>query len=499
MSFRYSTIFPRWPWAVGGLLSLLGLATGSHAQTTTLYNAAGNSFYQNGDIYNTGTVQNAGTYVPATGTLLVVGGNFLNSGTISISPAAATVKLLESVATTSHTLTLGSQTLPNLVLDVPAGTTMGSNGAISGTLSLLNGHLITSPAAATDYVLTLGAAATLVGETNAHYVKGRVAQARSLSGNSAVDFGNMGFSLNPAGNSFPLTVERRAGLTRAGVSFGVNPNVTTSQGIDRVWALSSPTVSVSAATMTLAWLSADDHGLTFSGANAQVWRSDNGGSTWVKQGAVQNGSSRLVSVAITNLNALYTVSTTAAPLPVELLLFTATKKAEDGLLNWKTASEKNSAYFDVQASADGRAWQTLDRITATGNSTTQQSYQYLDRTIARYGVPVVYYRLRQVDLDGTAQFSPLVTLSPDALAWQVTAYPNPYETDLTAQLLTSEAGPVTLTVLDAAGRVVLRREQSVTPGRQVIILDEARSLAMGTYMLQVRQNGHTGTVRIVRK
>lgn len=196
---------------------------------------------------------------------------------------------------------------------------------------------------------------------------------------------------------------------------------------------------------------------------------------------------------------LATTSTSGTtPLPVELAAFTATKQAENGLLSWTTASEKNSAYFEVQASADGRQWQPIGRREAAGSSTAARSYSLLDQGIARYGAPLVYYRLRQVDADGTASFSPLRTLAPPAAAWAVTAYPNPFAQELSAEIKSPESSPLTLELYDAAGRRVLHRQVAGSAGQQLVDL-RAAALPTGSYVLHVRQGRHVGTVRLTKE
>ncbi|MGI4873913.1 MAG: T9SS type A sorting domain-containing protein [Janthinobacterium lividum] len=190
---------------------------------------------------------------------------------------------------------------------------------------------------------------------------------------------------------------------------------------------------------------------------------------------------------------------TATTLPVQLTAFTAVKKAADGLLSWTTASEANSAYFEVQASPDGSTWQVLGQVAAAGSSSTVRTYSFLDQAIARYGVPLVYYRLRQVDQDGTSAFSPVRTLAPDALAWAISAYPNPSAGELSVQLTTGETGPVKVSVYDVRGTVLLQSELAGSLGTQLLELPGASALAAGTYLLRVQQGAHTSTVRFSRE
>ena len=484
-----------WP----GAASLVGLlaAHPGHAQAT-LNNPAGSTFNQVGSLYNAGTVRNAGTYLPTSGTLLVAGGDFINTGTIGTGLAAGTVKLVETAPGTGHTLALGGAALPNLELDVPAGTTMASSGTVLGTLTLRNGHLRTGPGA----VLTLGATATLAGETDAHYVQGRVTQARSLAIGSLIDFGGMGVSIDPAGTSFPLTVERRAGLNEAGVSYGANPNMPSSQGIDRVWALSSPTTTLAIpAILTLSWPAADDHGLTFAGTNAQVWRSDDGGTNWVMHGPAQNGTGHSVLVATTRLNALYTVSTSAAPLPVTLTSFAAQLAGPDAVaLTWGTASEANTDRFEIERSTDGRSFTRLAQVAAHGTSATAQAYAHRDVALPN-DAATLYYRLRIVDHDHSAMYSPVrtVTTPTSRLAeLAISVAPNPAVASGPASLWVTSPAPATgtLTVLNALGQVLSTRPATMAEGPQQVPL-ALQGLPAGVYTLRLQAGGRVATTRLL--
>ncbi len=496
MKSPYLSMRARW-WP--GAASLLGLlaAHASHAQAT-LNNPVGSTLNQVGSLYNAGTVRNAGTYLPASGTLLVANGDFINTGTIGTGPVAGTVKLVDSTPDIGRTLSLGGATLPNLDLDVPAGTTMDSDGTVLGTLTLRNGHLRTGPGA----VLTLGPTATLVGETAAHYVQGRVTQARSLSGSSPVDIGGMGVSINPSGGSFPLTIERRAGLNQAGVSYGANPSMPSQHGIDRMWALSSAATTLTTpATLTLSWPATDDHGLTFAGTNAQVWRSDDGGASWVPQGSAQDGTSHAVSVETTQLNALYTVSTNAAPLPVTLTSFAAQLAGPEAVaLAWGTASEANTDRFEVERSTDGRSFTRLTQVAARGTSATAQAYAHRDAALPG-GAPALYYRLRIVDRDNSAVYSPVRTVAvsgaqPAALA--ISVAPNPAVASSAASLWVASpvSGTGTLTILNALGQVVATRAATLAEGPQQVPL-ALQGLPAGAYTLRLQASGRVATTRLL--
>jgi hypothetical protein len=126
----------------------------------------------------------------------------------------------------------------------------------------------------------------------------------------------------------------------------------------------------------------------------------------------------------TLLNTNYSVDVSAAfatvaPLPVTLATFSGKATATGVGLNWTTASERNADYFEVQR-AEGLAdeFRSLGQVKCAGNSSQSHAYQFVDAAPAG----LHYYRLRQVDTDGSESFSPVVTVDAGLLA-SLTAYP----------------------------------------------------------------------------
>jgi hypothetical protein len=146
------------------------------------------------------------------------------------------------------------------------------------------------------------------------------------------------------------------------------------------------------------------------------------------------------------------------PLPVTLISFAASyEKGVGTRLRWATAQELNSAYFAVEVQEDGTAkWQEVARQTAAGNSSAPRSYEARD---LRPLFGTRYYRLRQVDLNGTVAFSPLVSVTAQEAA--LALYPNPTEGHL--QVL-GPASAGRLRILDLAGREVARFALTTGPG-----------------------------------
>jgi hypothetical protein len=138
------------------------------------------------------------------------------------------------------------------------------------------------------------------------------------------------------------------------------------------------------------------------------------------------------------------------PLPVVLTSFTAAAGPAAVQLAWTTASELNSQYFAVERSLDGQVFSPLAQVAAAGSSTQARTYRLTDAALpAQRGV--LYYRLRQVDADGTTTYSPsrAVTLGGAARALQV--FPNPASTQLT---VVGTAAHAPISIYNATGQLV---------------------------------------------
>lgn len=96
------------------------------------------------------------------------------------------------------------------------------------------------------------------------------------------------------------------------------------------------------------------------------------------------------------------IADAAVPLPVTYLSFTANRQNQKVLLQWQTSQEKNSASFIIERSADGRNYSDIGKVSAAGNTGLTQTYTYTDE------MPLNaknYYRLNQVDVDGSFNYS----------------------------------------------------------------------------------------------
>ncbi|MCI1186996.1 T9SS type A sorting domain-containing protein [Hymenobacter sp. DH14] len=197
---------------------------------------------------------------------------------------------------------------------------------------------------------------------------------------------------------------------------------------------------------------------------------------------------------------LLTTSDAAAPLPVTLSSFAAVRRGADVELDWVTASERNSAGYEVQVSADGQAFRKLAFVASgLANSNSPQFYQYFDTEAGKTGVR--YYRLRQLDLDGSASFSPVqaVSFGTNAAAPKLSAFPSPFTAGLTVDVAgPALGGTAPLTISDALGRVVYSESVTLAAGTTRLELTRLAALPAGVYLLRVALPGQVQQLKIVK-
>lgn len=143
------------------------------------------------------------------------------------------------------------------------------------------------------------------------------------------------------------------------------------------------------------------------------------------------------------------------PLPVTWLYFKGKTVSKDNVLDWATANEQNSKRFDVERSLNGTNFNRIGTVNATGNSSQTNTYQYTDQRIDRLNSEYMFYRLKQIDIDGKFNYSNIVRLRYNEKNTANTiVYPNPTPGSITI-LVGSNALVGTITALyDINGRLL---------------------------------------------
>jgi len=181
----------------------------------------------------------------------------------------------------------------------------------------------------------------------------------------------------------------------------------------------------------------------------------------------------------------------SAIVPVELTSFTATANFGVVNLNWITATETNNQGFEVQRS-NGSDFETVAFVDGYGTTTEPQAYSYTDRSVE---VGVYTYRLKQVDFDGTFDYSDVIEVDVPAPAefGLEQNYPNPFNPSTKINFQLKVDAQVSLKVFDVLGQEVATIVNSnLVAGAHSVDFD-ASALNSGVYLYRIEAAGNDGS------
>lgn len=184
-------------------------------------------------------------------------------------------------------------------------------------------------------------------------------------------------------------------------------------------------------------------------------------------------------------------------LPVVLTSFKGkTLTNNEVQLTWRTASEVNSEAFVIESSATGNSFAPVGRVAAAGSKTSPTDYAYRHQPTT---TGIVYYRLRQLDRDGSSAYSPVVAVTVDnEVSAAVQVVPNPFRETMQLQLPPATAGEVRL--LSLAGKTLCwHRFTADELAKGACLLPQVSDLQPGMYMLQIMLDGRIANHKVVKQ
>ena len=175
-------------------------------------------------------------------------------------------------------------------------------------------------------------------------------------------------------------------------------------------------------------------------------------------------------------------------LPVVLVSFTATKQHSDVVLDWTTSQEVNSKSFVIEKSADAKSWTELSVINAKGNNPNGNAYTTTDYTPF---TGVNYYRLKQIDQDGTIQYS-LIRSVVFEIVNTMRIVPNPASNMVTVEFSKNDDGVTYIDVYDVSGKLI---HQESTSNRSIKM--NVSNYKKGAYIIQIKQGNKMNNQRLI--
>jgi hypothetical protein len=266
------------------------------------------------------------------------------------------------------------------------------------------------------------------------------------------------------------------------------------QVVDRFWPIATsgytaqPTVAYTFTYRDSEW-STGTNMITEASLQAQRFN----GAQWSASVGVVNTITNSVTTSVVNEHGIvWALASALSPLPVELLHFDATPGEAQVNCAWSTASEQGSMAFVVQRSSDGEHFEDIGTIAAAGNSSSMREYVFIDE---RPLMGLSYYRLQQIDLDGTTALSQAVPVyfANGIRDAELRVFPNP----CTEELFIAEIGAElsAAVIRDALGRIAMR----ITLQGPALCRIEASSLKPGHYTIVVQDQCRQRTAHFIKQ
>lgn len=236
---------------------------------------------------------------------------------------------------------------------------------------------------------------------------------------------------------------------------------------------------------------------TVSGSYSGVINQDNSVISFELNGAATNYNLTFTDAAGCVRSVL--VKPFCNTLPVALLNFTGATLERYNQLQWQVASETNCAYYTLYHSPDAQNFTPIAQVTAKGNTSLQQQYQYLH---ANPPGGKSYYRLTQTDFDGATQILGTVLLQRlfagnTALLIETIA-PVPAKSEAWLTFTLPDAQPVYLTLFDTAGKMITQQLLSAQAGNNQAIVP-VNTLPAGLYFVRLHNHAGSSVVKLVKE
>lgn len=185
-------------------------------------------------------------------------------------------------------------------------------------------------------------------------------------------------------------------------------------------------------------------------------------------------------------------------LPVELVYFNAVSDENEVEINWQTASELNNDYFIIERSSNAKEFDEIRRVDGAG--TSNQTIDYFERDYSP--LPgTSYYRLRQVDFDGTPTLSNTVAVKRDNTLPEFSVYPNPVNDGDPFYMNFSGFGDeeVLVVLRDMQGREFYSKVIITAADNQIVAFDPDQRIPAGTYLVIASSDDMLYTQKLVVK
>jgi uncharacterized repeat protein (TIGR01451 family) len=189
----------------------------------------------------------------------------------------------------------------------------------------------------------------------------------------------------------------------------------------------------------------------------------------------------------------------AGPLPVTLESFSASLLPNNqAKIDWSTSMEINCSSFIIQRSYDGNIFSDVLTVSGSGTTNLFHSYSATDNIYSFTG-SVVYYRLKQIDIDGKANYSKIISIKIKSFSQSLKVSPNPFTDYLNVMVQWNQSETASAKIFSADSKEVFSKIFQMNKGSNYLRLDGLSSLPSGTYILQLLSSSNNKMIQKVSK
>ena len=188
-------------------------------------------------------------------------------------------------------------------------------------------------------------------------------------------------------------------------------------------------------------------------------------------------------------------------LPVTLVSLSAKNINGDAIISWTTSTEINNKGFEVERSLNGRTFSKINFVKGAVNSSVLHNYFVTDSYVfANNNASVIYYRLKQVDLNGKFTYSDEVSVSSDNIEAEdnIKSFPNPFSSDININISTKAENTVHVNIFDIRGQLVHSSSFVANQGEGIYKVENLDGFAGGIYFVRVESNGDVKTIKMTK-
>ncbi|MCZ6702595.1 MAG: T9SS type A sorting domain-containing protein, partial [Ignavibacteria bacterium] len=185
------------------------------------------------------------------------------------------------------------------------------------------------------------------------------------------------------------------------------------------------------------------------------------------------------------------------PLPVELAYFTGILNGNKVELRWRTETEVNNYGFEIERSTKDTDWIFIGFVEGNGNSNSPKQYSFNDNDIILSGE--YYYRLKQIDNDGTYEYSDVVTIEVDAPNnfYLSQNYPNPFNPETRIDFKIPLKQLVTIRVYNTLGEQVAELVNEVKEAGSYAVTFYGTNLSSGVYIYRLQTSSFATNMKMI--